>query len=273
MLDKQFHVWYISTHMETNTNQVQNRRAAVNTLAVVGFVALVFIGMALAVYAARYVPKAVGRIGSAAVGLSQVFSPAATSSLQVVDQPTTVPFDDNASATTTTSVIATTTTVATVPATPVKTYPKPTYTTVPVTVTVPAGGYTGPLFGLPNLVTTITAVGYLDNNDKFVSTKSIPADEQLAVKFTVTNVGTNTTGSWKLHAHFPTKSDSSFDYNSTTLRSLAPKDHIDFTLHLDSGDSRVDSDQEITIDADSDRDVAESNENDNDASISFSVHN
>ena len=46
------------------TYETRNTRAAVYGLAVVGFLALVFIGIMLAIYASRYVPEALTKLAS-----------------------------------------------------------------------------------------------------------------------------------------------------------------------------------------------------------------
>jgi hypothetical protein len=250
---------------QTVTVETSPRQAAINGLAVVGFIALVFIGIVLAIYAARYVPVAVSRITSA-VYLSGQNSNGDTS-LQVVP---TIPFDD---ASTTPAATATSTTATTTPAKPVT--PSTTSTGKPTTTAYPIGGtkvpVTGTLYGLPNLTTTVIAVGYVDDNNNFVADNTINSSQALAVKFRITNTGTNTTGPWRLHASIPTRSNGTFEFNSDQEESLVPNQVVDFTLHLDPRDVKVGNNQEIDITADSDHDVKESNENDNDATAIISV--
>ena len=80
---------------QTFNESATSREAAVTTLAVVGFLALIAAGMWLAVYSARFVPGALSRIDSAAVELSSLFSPAPTS-LAIVPPTasTTISFGD-----------------------------------------------------------------------------------------------------------------------------------------------------------------------------------
>lgn len=240
------------------------RRAAVNALAIVGFIALVFIGIALAIYAARFVPGVLTRIGNG-FGLAG----AGESNLVVVDEPLVIEFEPE------TPVVVTPAT--TTPAKPVATTPKPAgnptqvigYRTVitdyetPGSVRIEQNG-TANLYGDANLTTRITAVGYVDSRgDNFRSDSSIDTKDRLAVKFTVTNTGTNKTGSWKLRATLPTKTDRTFDYTSKTQQSLNPGDKIDFIVYVNKGDTRKGDNQEIVINADSGNDVRESNERDN----------
>ena len=264
----------------TSSNQVKTRSAAVQALAIVGFIALVIIGMALAVYAANFVPKVVSRVGSAAASLSQVFSPAATTTLQAVPSTgSTISFGSGATTATTTIVTTTTPTATTTTSTTVHTTPTPTPGTQTTTATA-INGSTGTtpapatLYGLPNLVTTITGVGYLnDSNDAFVPSSSVPYSNRLAIRFTVTNAGTNSTGSWNLSAVLPTKSNATYTFNSDTLRSLNPGEHIDFTLHLDPSEARIGNNETLTVTADPNNQVRESIENDNERSVTVTVTN
>jgi hypothetical protein len=58
----------------TTTTRNPARHAAINGLAIVGFIALLVAGIALAIYSARFLPKTASRIGAAAVSLSSVFT-------------------------------------------------------------------------------------------------------------------------------------------------------------------------------------------------------
>src|SRR5437588_318447 len=70
------------------------RRSAMVGLAVVGFIALIALGIWLAVSSARYVPGAVGGLGSAATYLGSIFTPAPNPSLSVVPTASTTPFSE-----------------------------------------------------------------------------------------------------------------------------------------------------------------------------------
>lgn len=246
------------------------RAAAINGLAVVGFITLVLLGVVLAIYAARYVPTAISRLASAAVYLSTGTS-GSDGELEVVPN-LPFPATPTAPAGVATTTSETSSNPQTTPTTPV-TYPT-TYETI--TTPYPTSGsikipVTGSFYGLPNLVTTITAVGYVDNNGIFHEDKTITSGQQLAVQFRVKNEGTNESGEWRLHATLPTKSDRTFEFESKNQEGLVPGGWIDFTIHIEVRDVRVADDQKISIVADSDEDVKESNENDNDATATVSV--
>ncbi len=244
------------------------RRAAINALAVVGFIVLIIIGMALAVYAATFVPKAVTRLNGAAVYLSSLFVPATPPAIEVVTPGDTIPFTDTPGA-----GIATTTPVAETPAPAIKpaTAPAavaphagtPTYTVVTTTKPAPA------LFGLPDLTVAVVAKGYLTSADttSFVKSDTVPSGERPAVKFSVLNVGTNASGRFDFTAKLPTRS--SYMYTSDSQDSLLPGEHIDYVLGFDRARSGEDS--EITITVDDDNDVTESNNSNNSVTVRVNI--
>lgn len=255
---------------ETTTTQTsRNHSTAVLTLAVIGFIALVGVGIILAIYAARYVPVAISELGNPWGH--------GGASLSVV--PDTIPFPDTPVATSTGAVVATSTPATTTPAvvtTPTYThtastfvgyraittpYPTPGSTQIPVPTT-----YTG----LANLTVAITAVGYTDDDGHFVQDTSITNDNDLVVKILVTNNGTNKTGEWRIHTVIPASTDSTFEHEETEP-SLEPKGILPLTLTLSRGHPRIGNDEEIHVEVDSDNDVTESNENDNEAETTIDV--
>jgi hypothetical protein len=251
--------------METTTttsNGSQNRRAAVNALAFVGFIALIILGIALAIYSARYMPKLASRFGGAAVSLSSIFHSADENdqpSLNVVTSTTTLPIQDATPATTTETVKpAGTKTTAGSPS---------TVTTVRTVVTTGSG----PLYGKSDLSVRITDVGYMrrdGDTDTFVSSDEVPDNRDGAVKFTVTNLGTNETDNdWKFEVDVPTSPSQHF--TSPTQRNLKPGDSIDYVLGFEKGKEGNNRDIEVTVDS-SDR-VSESNERNNEASRSIDI--
>lgn len=239
--------------MEPTTSTT--RRAAINALAIVGFIVLIIIGMALAVYAATFVPKIVTRLNSAAVYLSSIFVPASSDvSLEVVPFPE-APVSEVA----TTSVAA--------PATPVAA--PAAIAGTPTTVTYPTVKPTPTLSGLSDLTVTITSRGYLTTSDtaSFIKADSVPSGARPAVKFTITNSGTNLSGRFTFKAPLPTSS--TYTFTSDSQDSLLPGEHIDYVLGFDrarTGDSR-----DITITVDPDNLIVEANERNNTDSITLDI--
>ncbi len=249
--------------METTTTISHRpaRTAAVNALAIVGFIALVFIGIALAIYAARFVPTAVSRVGSAAVYLGSAFTPAEEKADLEVVPGESIPFEPAASTTTPVETVVTPTTPATPtrPTTPVA--GSGTSTTYPVggSVAVPQAPY-----GKADLAVSVISVGYLNSadTDSYRANSEVPDGKRGAIKFVVTNVGTNVSGTWKFKAEIPTSP--SYTFTSPTQKSLNPGDKIEYVLGFDK--TKEGNDRRITITVDSGKDVSESNENNNDAS-------
>lgn len=246
------------------------RHIAVNALAAVGFIVLIILGMAFAIYAATFVPKAVSRIGSAAVYLSSVFVPApAPVALEVVEPGTTVPFPDapGAGIATTTPAVATSTK-------PVVTHPvttpsvgTPDYNVYPVGGTGTVKPAT--LTGFSDLTVKIAETGYLTSPDtaSFVKSDTVPSGQRGAIKFTITNIGTNMSGNFDFKAPLPTSS--TYTFTSDTQSSLLPGEHIDYVLGFDrarSGDSR-----EITITVDPDNDIHEISESNNSETATLNI--
>jgi len=252
--------------METTTIRTTTgttRRAAVNGLAVVGFIVLIIIGMALAVYAASYVPTAVSRIGAAAVFFSSAFQPAdGDTDLVVVPPAETVPFGDDVPA-------ATSTPATTTPAIETPTTPAPVTPRAPVTTVVQVPGTPAPLFGLPDLTVENVTTGYLTSSDtdSFVRSNEVPEGERGAVKFSVFNRGTNVSGRFEFEAELPT--DRAYTYNSSSQQSLNPGERIDYVLGFNK--TKEGNNRTITITVDPDRDVKESNEGNNTRSATIDI--
>jgi hypothetical protein len=243
--------------MNDPQNQPPASRAAVTaSLAVVGFVALVALGMWLAISASRYVPSTVSRIGAAAVALTSIFSPATP--------PSAGSASSTPSAATSTPPAASSTSAA--PAAP----RVPTTPGQETSSETQIGGSGAPvLAGLPDLDVSVTAVGYLTTNStaSFVASSNVPSGYRPAVQFTVKNIGTNIAGQWIFMASIPTTN--SFVYTSLPQQALNPGDSIDYTLGFDS--AAVGTGKTITITVNSDHRVTESNTNNDVATANVNV--
>ncbi|MBU6388266.1 hypothetical protein KGQ72_00040 [Patescibacteria group bacterium] len=249
--------------MQSTEITVSNRSAVVNTLAIVGFVALVGAGMWLALYSTRFVPGVVNRVGSAAVYLGSVFTRAPEPSLSVVPTPTastTISFNESS------STVPRSVTNAPTPKKPA-TAGTETSGTYQIGDTVATSSVS--LSGLPDFITVIDATGYLATTsaDSFIQSSSTPYMSRPAVKFTIKNVGTNATGLWRFSASIPTQT--SYIYISQPQQSLNPGDSIDYTLGFDQANRGVN--QTVSVTANFDHAVAESNPNNNSASASITV--
>ena len=245
-----------------------NRQMVTNTLAVVGFIALMGASMWLAVYSTRYVPTVVGRLGSAAVYLGSAFTPSPEPSLSVVPtaSSTIISFGE-ASSSISTSASSTTSK----PATSAPSRPAQTTAGEKTSGTYQIGGtaVTNALSGLPDLVATIDATGYLTttSTDSFVATSTVPFGTRPAVKFTIKNIGTNATGQWRFSASIPTQS--AYTYQSQLQQSLLPGESIEYTLGFDQ--AIAGSNKMISVTANFDRTIGESNTNNNGASAQLTI--
>lgn len=250
--------------MESNTTSAPARQAAVGGLAVVGFVALITLGLLLGVYAGRFVPDIASGIGSAAVYLGSVFTPNSDSSSPLVAATSTNPFLSTSSTT-----ISFGGSPATTPA------PKRPVARTPgseTSGTYPLGGSattTATLYGLPDLTVTIDAIGYLATTsaESFVASSTVPAGSRPAVRFTVKNSGTNRAGPWVFSASIPTQT--SYLYQSQPQQALLPGDSIQYTLGFDQANTGAN--QPVSITVNYDRAVTESNTTNDSASASLTI--
>lgn len=254
----------MSTNMQ-NEHLTAYRQTAINTFAVIGFISLLGLGVYGAIYSSRYVPSIVTRLGAAAVYLGSAFTPGEPNELAVVPTASTTPPLVIAFGTSTPATLPVASSTEPAVPKPVITQrpaPQPTLIRVPATTT-PA------LYGLPDLTVKVTAVGYLASNstDTFVVSAVVPDNERPAVKFTITNSGTNTAELWKFSAVIPTSP--SFTYRSTAQQALKPGDSIDYVLGFDrarSGEDRV-----MTLTVNHDNAITESSKTNNVATVTFDI--
>ncbi len=274
------------TTANRSTTVTETYPAVSTGLAVIGFIALVAAGIWLAVYSSRYVPAVVNGAGEAAVYLGSVFtrSPASLSVVPTASS-TTSSTTASSTATSTSTNVGTGSSIST----PVTGgygsgygYGAPTQTTpgprTGGTYVIGGTGTSPVLTGLPDLITTIKAVGYLAaaSADSFIATTTVPAGSRAAVSFTIRNVGTNSTGAWCFSASIPTQT--AYIYQSQPQQSLNPGDSIDYTLGFDQANRGAG--QTISISANianpsntgtCAQTITESNANNNSASATLTI--
>jgi hypothetical protein len=253
IVDKGYRVWYVTCYMETtHVESTRTKGAALNSLAIVGFVALIIIGILATIYAASFIPKMLngsGSNGSAAAYLSGL--------------------SDKSDTTVTATTPTTPSTVASTPLTPVET-PKPTTITNTIVkyVTVPSSNTSTSYSGLADLTITITDKGYLRSGaGSFVSSSYVPSGYQGAVRYRITNTGSNVSGSYRVDIRVETNSGT--DNDSVTGNSLAPGRSVEGT---GSFDANAGGTATIRLTVDADNVVSESNENNNTDSTSMAVN-
>ena len=237
------------TTTETTT-EPPVRKAAVTALATVGFVALLLIGITLAIYSARYIPLALSKLTPG--------SSSNPNSLSVISASTTIPFGDYGS-----STLTATSTTALYPNSGTQTgYATPETPTAPKTPTTPK--HVVP-YGLPDLSITIIATGYLSGptTASFVPASIVPPGARPAVQFSVADIGTNSTGPWGFLAHIPSINNTTF--NSPVEPSLNPGDHTVFTLGFN--EAIPGQSQPITVVVDPNNQIQESTKSNNTATV------
>lgn len=247
--------------METHGNhgaadaQKPVQKATVNGLAIVGFIALILVGMFLAIYAAGYVPDALSRLaGAVYLAPGEVNEPETPAAEE--ETPAETPSETPEP---TTPVVTPTTPV--VPATTTPPSPKPTTPTVPryITTTVPV-----PVYGLPDLAITSLTTGYM-RGSTFIRSDEVPSNRDAVIKFTVKNIGTNVVSDWRVRVEVEDERDS-IGVGSM----LRPEGYQTFTLFISNHEE--DRDLVIDIDVDYQNRINESNERNNDRSTEIEIN-
>ncbi|HYF28819.1 MAG TPA: CARDB domain-containing protein [Candidatus Paceibacterota bacterium] len=275
----------METH-ETTTTKTTSRSPAVTAFAVVGVIALILLGIGLAVYAVRYLPEAMSGLGEAAVSLSRNFS-GDDADVEVIDQPATprdpgvvvtIPIGEETPAPGASPAPAATPSAPAAPAytAPAASAPAPfnptfpqlsqTPTTRPV-AQAPAAG-----FGSPDLTVEILAVGYVTRDgasSTFREASRVPRGEQGAVRFRLSNRGTNESGRYEYEVRVRNE-DNRTDTASGRAPSLGAGQSVISYAYFDA---RRSGDAEIDIEIDSGGDVRESNERNNTDSDDVEVRN
>ena len=266
VLTKVFEYVKYIVHMTSNvtidqtthtTTQSPARRSAVAALATVGFIALLILGITLAIYSARYIP----------IAISKLTGPKTSSETPVLVVSSTTPPNNSGmivSQTTTTVPPTSSPVIAAVVTAPATVHPvtsKPTPTEHVSHASAP--------YGLPDLSVSIIATGYLttESTDSFVPANIIPPGARPAVKFSIANVGTNSTGPWNFLAMIPSINNNVF--SSPIEPSLNPGDHTVFTLGFNQ--AIPGPAQTITVQADPGNTINESNEGNNSASAAVTI--
>lgn len=120
----------------------------------------------------------------------------------------------------------------------------------------------GSYSGDADLTVRITGTGRISNN-RFIETDSVDADDEVAVRFMVTNQGGDTAEDWRYEVKI--KGDETRTYTSSRQKDLGNGESIEFAIGFDDIDSDA-RDIEFTVEVDSDDDVDEKKENNNDDS-------
>lgn len=243
-----------------------HRQTVIHSFAVIGFMALLALGVWGAVYSSRFVPNIVGNVGTAAVYIGSVFSPSEEPDLLVIDTASSTIISFGSTVASTTTPVATTT-----PAEPALASIE---ATTPVSgqkiTSVITLGATTPVApqGLADLAVIAGEVGYLPANstDSFVANTTVPKKTYPAVRFEVKNVGTHWSGTWRFGASIPNRASTA--YQSESQPSIGPGDSRIYTLGFDQ--SVAGEQQPLVITINNDGGVPESSAANN--SVTFKIN-
>ena len=127
-------------------------------------------------------------------------------------------------------------------------------------------GYTGyynpsvTLYGRPDLSVRVIDTGRIDRyTNLYTPTTALSAYDRVAVKFEVTNTGTNRIDSWIYNVSLPT--NPYYLYTSIPQQTLNPGDRIQFVIAFDSIQARADN--QVVISADPQNTIQENDESNN----------
>ncbi len=205
---------------------------------VIGFIIIAILGMAIAIYAARFVPSAISGIAGAGSYISDIFvlEDGEGESNTEEEPREEEPAEEEAPVT-----------------------PEPEED--PETPTTPRP--TTPVYsGLSDLTVNIASVGYCTTGaqNSFVASSRVPENARYGgVRFTVTNIGTNISGAWSFRIDTASSPSDTYEYNGQA--SLAPTQSAVGTVCFPRGVRE--NDGEVTLTVDARNQIAEINESNN----------
>ena len=248
---------------------METKRAAINGLAIVGFITLVGLTVVLAGNAARFVPTIVNGtvdgLSAAVIGVTSIFVQEDGEVIVIDDTPTPseepvilppVEFPEEPE----------------VPATPPTPTPGEENTDI---ITQNPNGVVLDSTGLPDLVPVILETGKLVGGvqaENFVATSTLSKSDRIAIRFAVENQGTNASGTnWRFNVVMPTETTYIFEGTAAHVQNLNPGERIEYVIGFDR--SKVGTDLQISVAVDQDDAVSESDEDNNGAFVKISVSN
>lgn len=239
---------YMSNGHDTGSHgpESENKGGAKKSVALIGFIVVAVLGIAIAIYASRFVPGALSGLAGAGAYVSNLFILEDEDGTSVVvEEPEEETPVEEPEAPTATST----------PTTPRPTTPRPV---------------TPAYSGLSDLTVNITAVGYCTTGaqNSLVPSSYVPDNARYGgVRFTVTNIGTNISGPWAFEIE--TASSPSDTYEYAGQASLAPGQSTIGTMCFPRG-TRA-NEGEVTVMVDSQNRVVEGNERNNEASEDLEI--
>lgn len=223
----------------------ETKTPARERVALIGFIIVAVLGIAIAIYASRFVPGALSGLAGAGAYVSNLFILEEENGGTIIEEE---PEEE----------------------TPVEEEPEET----PVTPTPPAPVTPRPVTpvysGLSDLTVSINAVGYCTTGaqNSLVPSSRVPDNARYGgVRFTVTNIGTNISGSWAFAIETAASPSDFYEYAGQA--SLAPGQSTIGTMCFPRGTRE--NDGEVTITVDSQDRVLESNERNNEDSENLDI--
>lgn len=247
---------------------METKRAAINGLAVVGFITLLSLTVLLAGTAARFIPAivngAANGLATVVVGITSIFVPEEGDIIVINEEPNT-----------NFPIILEPTPVVKPPVkTPAVVTPTAGGETVQVTEQNPGAVLSDPN-GLPDLVPTVLATGKLVGGfaaSNFVASTDLSKSDRIAVKFAIENKGTKETGTaWRFNVIMPTETTYIFEGKAEHVQNLLPGEKIEYVIGFDR--SKVGTDLQIAVAVDQNKGVTESDETNNGAFVKITVAN
>ncbi len=127
-------------------------------------------------------------------------------------------------------------------------------------IQIPGGGYYSDPYGKPDLKAEITEVGIIDPLTKdFFATSTYTIADKIAVKFTISNIGTKTAEGWSFNVALPT--NPFYIYHGKSQQNLKPGEKIEYALAFDKPTETENG--RITVNADPTQGLIEPNETNN----------
>ncbi len=125
-----------------------------------------------------------------------------------------------------------------------------------------------PEYGKADLKPTVIETGSVDKvTNAFTAKPALYRGDRAAVRFSVANLGTKSSGAWSFNIVVPTFPNETF--HSETQASLAPGDRIEFTLGFDA--IYEDGDRTLVVNADPTGSIQEASEENNIARAVFTL--
>jgi len=231
---------------EHGAHASETKNPAKQSVAIIGFILVAVLGIAIAIYASRFVPGALSGLAGAGAYVSNLF---------ILEEPDRETVEEESEE------------EEVVEEEPEET---PVATSTPVRPVINPRPSTPVYSGLSDLTVNITDVGYCTTGaqNSLVSSSRVPEGARYGgVRFTVTNGGTNVSGPWAFSIETAASPSDFYEYAGQA--SLAPGQSTIGTMCFPRGTHE--NDGEVTVIVDSQNRITEINERNNEASEDLDI--